>query len=77
MVAKGDTNRRAVVSPFSHLNLDPPLAVNNTDSPEQIMPSSSETPDLSFMERLPVGVSFMVIIPVAFTIPQPPNNGIL
>ncbi len=76
-MVKGDTKRRAVVSPFSHLNLDPPPAVNNTDSPEQIIPSSSETPDLSFIERLPVGISLTVIIPVATTASHPPSNGMM
>lgn len=72
---EGDTSLIAL-DPLPQEYVFPPLAVSTTLDPEQIVPSLFDKPEVSSSEIAAVGLELTVMVPVAFTLPQPPVSGI-
>ena len=77
MVVFGETDIIAFVCPPPQTKVEPPVAVNITSSPAQIVPSSSMRPDRSVTVIEAFGAALIMIVPTALIVPQPPVNGIL
>ena len=73
----GETEIKLFISPLPHVKEDPPVADKIAVDPAHIVPSSLFKPDVSVTIIEATGSSFTLIIPVALTIPQPPDKGIL
>ena len=77
VVVFGETAIILFVCPPPQTKVEPPVAVNITSSPAQIVPSSSTRPDRSDTDTEAFGVALIRMVPVALIVPHTPVNGIL
>ena len=77
VVVFGETAIILFVCPPPQTKVEPPVAVNITSSPAQIIPSSSTRPDRSDTDTEAFGVALIRMVPVALIVPHPPVKGIL